>query len=1748
MVVPAKFRYLLSLVGLISLPALAQDVTMWKVDPQHTGLNANETILTPSLVADPTKFAPLFFQKLDGQVYGAPLFMSAATLDHLPGTFPDGKSHNVVYVVTQHDSVYAFDGDADPLGPNTTGNDSKPLWQTSFLITDPQLGTATSVPSTDAAGSDISPEFGISTTPVIDPASGTLFVVSLVKYPGQSLNNLYRQELHALDVKTGKDKVPPFVLDANLTFKGFAVPGFSNSDKDPVSAPSGQIPFSPLHEHLRSAMTFDSKNNIVYLAYASHSDEMNYYGMVLGFDASSLKLVHSFVVSPNGQTQLNAATNGGANRGGGEGGIWQGGASVALDENQNIIFVTGNGTFDQDPSTGSMDWGESVLKLPAAMAGQQQFQLPLSDTNSFFTPSNWATLNHGGGTIPGDSDLGAGGALLIPQQQGEHPHMMMFGGKAGTWYLADRDVLGGLQPNDPQIIQEIAEPRAPQLTLTPSFFNGSVYYAPSGSPMVRRPLVFDSVDNVMKLQTTPIVSTGGNINAKGASPFITANGTSNGIVWAIDGNVRAYDANTMQLLTTGFNGDIQAPDGSGRCQTTKFNTLTVANGHAYYTCYSGVSQGFLVVAGVKGTAGIPPAAPTVLTATTASSTAINLSWTNNAATDPSLAGFHVQRSTSAGGPFALLNEPAQGASFTDSTVSPNTQYFYKVTAFNTAGDSSASNVASATTYPIYTQGGLVGYWPMEDATGTTVSDASGNGHTGSLQTGGEALYTPNGYINGGWNFHGTKIPDSITVPDSADLDFSATQSFTLATWVRVDALTGIEQPIVLKSANNGNVYGLLVNANNQFAMRGPAGDVAGGAPAQGIWAHVAMVQDGTAGTRTLYVNGQAVGQGPAQAANGTGTLEWGEEDLPAGSNSVQFGFQGVIDETRLYNTALSSSQIADLLPVTLLDVSSILSPDTADQFGTTLFPGKTVASEARISNTTGTYSVVAHFAKPVSGITASLTQQGGAPAKGVAGAVTYDASRTAVSIPLTSVVNGQALNLHLAGILAADQTSVIAGSSDIPFRVLAGDVNGDGVVDNNDLTLESGSISNAAATPANAAFDINGDGQLNSADVALLSSQTAGGQTPPAAPANLIAAVSNGSVALSWTASANATSYTLFRGTAAGVETQLIQNLTGTQFTDSNVLAGTTYFYKVEAVNGAGPSVLSNEAQAVIPGSTQPVGDAVVQIDAGGPAVGSFVADEFATNGSITGNVGVPIDLSHAQNPAPMAVYQTNRYGNFTYTIPNLTSGASYILRLHFAETYWTQAGSRVFNILVNGTAVQSNLDIFATAGGKDVAISIDYPVTAVNGQIGITFQTVRDNALVSGLELLNPAAAAPPAVTDVYQVDAGSSVPNGSFAADNSFAGGSTSQTNDAITTTGVLNAAPASVYQSNRFGTFSYTFTGLKTGSQYTIRSHFAETYWTAAGSRVFNILINGQPAKSNFDIFATAGGKDIATTLDLPATAQNGQVTVQFQTVKDNALVSGIEVIGDGTAMPAPPAPTSLHAAAGVGQVSLTWAPSIAAGATYNVYRGTAAGAELATPIASGLTAANFIDKGLPNGQAVFYTVKTVSSNGPSANSSEVNATPGAAVTGTPVYQVAAGSAAAIPPFQADAFFAGGNGSGGGAAADISAVIDPAPAAVYQQERSGGTITYTLPNLVAGNNYTLRLHFNEFYWKQAGQRVFNVMVNGNVVLSNFDIIAASGAPNTAIVEQFVVQPDANGNVTVTLSGATADQPKITALEIYR
>ncbi|HET8845810.1 MAG TPA: malectin domain-containing carbohydrate-binding protein, partial [Ktedonobacteraceae bacterium] len=291
------------------------------------------------------------------------------------------------------------------------------------------------------------------------------------------------------------------------------------------------------------------------------------------------------------------------------------------------------------------------------------------------------------------------------------------------------------------------------------------------------------------------------------------------------------------------------------------------------------------------------------------------------------------------------------------------------------------------------------------------------------------------------------------------------------------------------------------------------------------------------------------------------------------------------------------------------------------------------------------------------------------------------------------------------------------------------------------------------------------------------------------------------------------------------------------------------------------------------------------------------------------------IDTTGATNPAPQAVYQSNRYGNFTYTIPGLTAGGAYTIRLHFAEEFWTAAGSRTFNVSINSTQVLTNFDIFATAGAEYKAVVTQFNATASSGgAITIQFATVKDNAQINGIEVLATGSSTPTSTPGAgsVQINAGGTAAS-PFIADADFTGGATAATTHAINTTGVTGPAPQAVYQSNRYGNFTYTIPGLTAGGAYTVRLHFAEEFWTTAGSRTFNVSINSTQVLANFDIFATAGAEYKAVVNQFNATASSGgAITIQFVTVKDNAQINGIEVLAAGSSTPTPtltPTPTAV-----------------------------------------------------------------------------------------------------------------------------------------------------------------------------------------------------------------------------------------------
>ena len=329
----------------------------------------------------------------------------------------------------------------------------------------------------------------------------------------------------------------------------------------------------------------------------------------------------------------------------------------------------------------------------------------------------------------------------------------------------------------------------------------------------------------------------------------------------------------------------------------------------------------------------------------------------------------------------------------------------------------------------------------------------------------------------------------------------------------------------------------------------------------------------------------------------------------------------------------------------------------------------------------------------------------------------------------------------------------------------------------------------------------------------------------------------------------------------------------------------------VTATDTTGADGTASFTWTVSSGSTG-TGSGGVDISAGGPAAAPFVADEDYTGGATAATTNA-ISTTGVTNPAPQSVYQHNRYGNFTYTIPGLTAGASYNVRLDFAEEYWTAAGSREFNVLINGTQVLTDFDIFATAGGEFKAVAESFTATASSaGAITIQFVTVKDNAQVNGIEI-TPASGGGSTGSGGVDISAGGPAA-APFVADEDYSGGATAYITNAISTTGVTNPAPQSVYQHNRYGNFTYTIPGLTAGASYTVQLDFAEEYWTAAGDATFNVLINGTQVLTNFDIFATAGGEYKAVDEPFTATASStGAITIQFVTVKDNAQVNGIQV---------------------------------------------------------------------------------------------------------------------------------------------------------------------------------------------------------------------------------------------------------------
>lgn len=512
-------------------------------DNTRQGVNSNERILTLANVNTNT-FGKVFSYTVDGFIYAQPLVMTNVSI-------PGRGLHNVVYVVTEHNSVYAFDAD------DNSGANGSPLWQTSFL--GPGI---TTVPSGDVGTTDITPEIGVTSTPVIDPVTGTLYLEVKTKE-----GTAYVHRLHALDLATGLERTnfnSPAVISCNN------YPGVGTGDNDGQNPP--HVLWNPLREHCRPAMTL--LNGAVYMSFASHGDNQPYHGWMFAYSATNVaRQLGVYNATPNG----------------GLGGFWDGGGGPSVDSQGNLYFQTGNGTFDGGTIiTTTNNYAMSLLKLATTNG------LMLVD---YFAPNNAVALSGA------DQDLGASAPIILPDSAGSpaHPHLVVGGGKTAPIYLVDRDNMGRFNgsssPNN--IVQQFDGGPSGDRDVTPAFFNNALYLIDSNNRIGAY-----SIANA-QFNTTPVETPDTYDNKGGASVSISADGTSNAIVWAIYNSggqspgtpavLRAYNATnlTQELYTSE-----QVPSRDSAGDAVKFTIPTIANGKVYVgaqyslTVY-GLSSSFL---------------------------------------------------------------------------------------------------------------------------------------------------------------------------------------------------------------------------------------------------------------------------------------------------------------------------------------------------------------------------------------------------------------------------------------------------------------------------------------------------------------------------------------------------------------------------------------------------------------------------------------------------------------------------------------------------------------------------------------------------------------------------------------------------------------------------------------------------------------------------------------------------------------------------------------------------------------------------------------------------------------------------------------------------------------------------------------------------------------------------------------------------------------------------------------------------
>ncbi len=487
------------------------DVITYHYDNMRSGQNLNETALTPATV-NSAKFGKLGEFTVDGKVDAQPLYLSQVTIG--------GQKKNVLYVATEHGSVYAFDADS------ITGTTSASLWKISTL------GSGETTSDNRSCG-QVSPEIGITATPVIDRSRNAIYIVAMSK----NASGTYFQRFHALDLSTGTELFAgPKAITATY-------PGTGDNSS------GGNVVFDPKQYKERPGLL--QINGTVYTTWSSHCDIRPYTSWVMAFSADTLAQTSVLNLVPNGS----------------DGGIWMSGTAPAADAAGNIFFLEGNGTFETTLNAqgfpSNADCGNCFVKISTGTG------LRLVD---YFTPHNTVAESSA------DLDLGSGGAILLPDVQdagGVTKHLSVGAGKDAIIYVADRENMGKFNASTDQIYQGISGQLGGQVFSMPAYFNGTVYLGAVGDALKAFPVT------TARVALTPSSQSTHNFAYPGTTPSVSANGATNGIVWAIENSGAILFAFDATDLTKELYDSNQAANSRDHFSGNKFITPMVANGKVY---------------------------------------------------------------------------------------------------------------------------------------------------------------------------------------------------------------------------------------------------------------------------------------------------------------------------------------------------------------------------------------------------------------------------------------------------------------------------------------------------------------------------------------------------------------------------------------------------------------------------------------------------------------------------------------------------------------------------------------------------------------------------------------------------------------------------------------------------------------------------------------------------------------------------------------------------------------------------------------------------------------------------------------------------------------------------------------------------------------------------------------------------------------------------------------------------------------